>query len=108
MKVFDISILLLLVLPSTLAHVVPGLDSLNIQSLISKRAANLIDPVYGNLDAEDIDFIDTNLKVFTEDTASKCGQCKNRIRYARSLIEQYPEEVTFGDFVTFQTLFSYQ
>lgn len=52
----------------------------------------MIDPVYGNLDAEDIDFIDTNLKVFTEDTASKCGQCKNRIRYARSLIEQYPEK----------------
>ena len=73
------------------SHTVPGLDSLHIQSELSKRD-NLVDSIYNTLPDADIDFINTHLSNLTNYNASKCDQCKHRIRYGRSLIDENPDK----------------
>lgn len=75
----------------TVAHTVPGVDTLQRQAL-AKRDANLVDAIYNNLKPTDSDFILTHLGNLTNATGSKCDQCKNKIRYARSLIDNQPEK----------------
>lgn len=45
------------------SHTVPGLDSLHIQSELSKRD-NLVDSIYNTLPDADIDFINTHLSIW--------------------------------------------
>lgn len=73
------------------AHTVPGLDSLLLQASLAKRG-NLIDTIYNELSDAETDFIGTHLKNLTNYNATKCDQCKFRIRYGRSLIEEYPDK----------------
>ena len=73
------------------AHTVPGLDSLLLQASLAKRG-NLIDSIYNELSDAETDFIGTHLKNLTNYNATKCDQCKFRIRYGRSLIEEYPDK----------------
>lgn len=74
------------------SHTIPGLGSLHIQDDLSKRA-NLIDPVYENLKDSEIDFINTHMTNLTNyNTTSDCDLCKFRLRYAKSLIDDYPDQ----------------
>ncbi|KAI5966497.1 uncharacterized protein KGF55_000806 [Candida pseudojiufengensis] len=74
------------------AHYVPGFDSLRVQASIAKRANNLMDPAYTYLPDKELDFINAHLKKLTNFNGTKCDQCKNKIRYGKSLIEQYPDQ----------------
>lgn len=89
-----LSAILVCLLPNyfVTAHVVPGLDSLDIQASIAKRANNLIDPVYSDLSAPELDFINLHLKNLTNATGSECSQCKNRIKFGKNLIQEYPDK----------------
>ncbi|EMG46743.1 asm-2 Sphingomyelin phosphodiesterase 2 [Candida maltosa Xu316] len=83
--------LLISVVSLAYSHTVPGLDSLQIQSKLSKRA-NLVDPIFNILPDDEIDFINSHLTNLTNFNGSKCDSCKNRIRYGRSLLDEYPDK----------------
>ncbi|KAI5967126.1 hypothetical protein KGF57_000555 [Candida theae] len=98
-----LSAVLVFLLPDfVLAHVVPGLDSLDVQVSIAKRASNLIDPVYNDLSAPEIDFINSHLKNLTNATGSACTKCKNRIKYGKTLIEDYPDKTHLVSLLLFK------
>ncbi|CAD1809872.1 Calcineurin-like phosphoesterase family protein [Candida parapsilosis] len=75
-----------------LAQTIPGHGSLQRQ-LISKRSRDdITDEIFLNLPATEIDFINYHLKNLTDATGSKCDKCKSRIKYAKSLVDEYPEQ----------------
>ncbi|EMG46769.1 asm-2 Sphingomyelin phosphodiesterase 2 [Candida maltosa Xu316] len=83
------------------ANVVPDFDSLSIQAELSKRA-NLIDPIYAELSDRDTDFINVHLNNLTSYNASRCDKCKYRIKYGKSLIEEYPDQAHLVSLLLFQ------
>ncbi|CAK9438700.1 uncharacterized protein LODBEIA_P29240 [Lodderomyces beijingensis] len=97
----QIHLALLLLVSYVVAHTVPGLDSLSIQAALEKRA-NLIDPVYDDLEAPQIDFINLHLKNLTNFNGTKCAKCKHKIRYGKSLIEQYPNKTHLVSLLLFK------
>ena len=80
----------------SLSYTIPGHSSLQRQ-VMAKRALqeDITEEIYRNLPATEIDFINYHIKNLTNanatGTVSKCDQCKNRMKYAKSLVEEYPE-----------------
>lgn len=73
------------------AGTVPGYENLQIQSEFSKRE-NSVDMIYNYLPDSEIDFINVHLKNLTNYNSTRCDQCKYRMRYGRSLIDEYPDQ----------------
>lgn len=80
----------LLFATSVLGHAINGRQS--IISQLSKRDENdLVDMVYNNLPYPDIDYINKHLKELRSFNGSKCDACKNKMKYARKLVDTEPE-----------------
>lgn len=74
----------------TIAHTLPGLGVL--QKQLAARSSNPIDVVYDDLSDPEKDFITDHLKQLTSYNSTKCGQCKNKIRYAQNLLNSSPDK----------------
>ncbi|KAI5953592.1 hypothetical protein KGF54_002964 [Candida jiufengensis] len=83
---------LVLFTTNVFAHYVPGFDSLQVQVSVAKRATNLLDPTYTYLPDKALDFINLHIKNLTNFNGTKCDTCKYRIKYGKSLIEEFPDQ----------------
>lgn len=69
---------------------------------LAARASNTIDIVFNDLSASETDFISSHLKTLTDYNGTSCDQCKNKIKYAQTLINQYPEKQHLVSLLLFQ------
>lgn len=74
-----------------LGSTIPGFNSIHKQKN-AKRDANLIDTIYNNLPLPDTDWINRHLPNLTNSTGNLCTKCKNKLKYAQTLLHQYPEK----------------
>ena len=86
------------------AGTVPGYENLQIQSEFSKRE-NSVDMIYNYLPDSEIDFINVHLKNLTNYNSTRCAQCKYRMRYGRSLIDEYPDQSHLVSLLLFKHCF---
>ncbi|KAG5421717.1 hypothetical protein I9W82_000809 [Candida metapsilosis] len=87
--------ILAFIVAAALAYTIPGHGSLQRQVLAKRGPQDLVLDLFRNLPAPEIDFINYHLKNLTisgNATGSKCEECKNRMKYAKSLVEEYPEQ----------------
>lgn len=72
------------------AHTIHGAESIRKQ-LWKRDEIGLIEDMYENLPYPDIDFINNHLANLTAFNGTKCETCKNKIKYARTLIDEDPD-----------------
>lgn len=70
-----------------MAHAIPGSNSIKRQ-LNKREEIDLIDQMFDALPYSDIDYINKHLKTLTAFNGTKCESCKNKLKYARNLIDQ--------------------
>ncbi|KAI5953091.1 hypothetical protein CANMA_005006, partial [Candida margitis] len=75
-----------------LTYTLPGHSSLQRQVLAKRAKGDLTEDIYRNLPATEIDFVNHHIKNLTDASGSKCDKCKNRLKYAKSLVEEFPEQ----------------
>lgn len=89
-----LSLALFVVLAS--GFTVPGLPALRYQMLarlLAVRSESMIDTIFDDLDYPSQDFININLKELQKQTnGSKCDSCKQRLRFARNLVDSQPDK----------------
>ncbi|KAI5953103.1 hypothetical protein CANMA_005018, partial [Candida margitis] len=71
---------------------IPGHSSLQRQLIAKRSRDDITDEIFLNLPATEIDFINYHIKNLTDASGSKCDKCKNRLKYAKSLVEEFPEQ----------------
>ncbi|CAH6723698.1 hypothetical protein CLIB1444_18S01398 [[Candida] jaroonii] len=76
---------------SIVGHAIPGRNSIEKQLINKRDTQELIDMVFDGLPYSDIDYINNHVKNLTNFNGSKCDTCKNKIKYAKTMIEQEPE-----------------
>ncbi|CAI5757940.1 unnamed protein product [Candida verbasci] len=76
---------------TSFAFTVPGYSSLQRQAL-EKRADDITDDIFLNLDIDDINFIDYNLLQLSKFNGTTCNVCKGKFKYARDIIDQNPDK----------------
>lgn len=92
----------LTVLTSVSAHVINGISS--IKSQLSKRSEiDLVNLIFDNLSYRDQDFINKQLKSLQQFNGTECEACKNKIKHARELYDEDPE----NQHLIAMTLFQY-
>lgn len=82
---------ILCLIAAVVGHTIPGLQSLQKQEK-SKRDTSIINNVLQYLSPHDNDFINTHLANLTAYNASLCDLCKNKLKYAKSLLTEYPKK----------------
>lgn len=73
---------------------VPGMPAIKYQMqarLLAVRSESMVDTIFDDLDYPSQDFINKNLNQL-KSNGSKCDSCKNRLRVARDLVDQYPDK----------------
>lgn len=91
LAVYGLTILLAAFGKIAVGHTVPGYNSLQRQG---KRdtTQDKTDEIFRNLPIRDADFINVHLRNLTSYNTTKCDNCKHRVRYAQSLLDEYPDQ----------------
>lgn len=91
----------LLMASAAMAHTIDGMSSIKAQ--LQRRAEiDLVDTMFENLPYKDIDYVNKHLEVLTAFNGTKCDKCKNKMRYARQMMDSEPENQHLVSMTLFQ------
>ncbi|KAM9910961.1 hypothetical protein OXX69_003981 [Metschnikowia pulcherrima] len=88
-----LSLLFAAMLTCCWAHVLNNIDSLRVQNrLRALPQGSVLDSLLVSLNSEETDFITENLSRLQKISGTSCEKCHHRMKYAKSVMEEYPEQ----------------